>query len=337
MARASRPVGKTRPVSDDTAPRWLLLIHQIPPQPNYLRVKIWRRLQRLGAIAVKNTVYALPIGDQATEDFQWITQEIVKGGGDASVCEARFVNGLRDDQIEALFNEERDKDYAQIVADARQALTPSRSTKAEEDTGAIKSELVKLKRRLSEVVAVDFFGAPGRNAAQAAIAEVERRAAEAQPVAKPVGPEPLQLDQLRGRTWVTRKGIHVDRIASAWLILRFVDPEAKLKFVAGKGYQPEPREIRFDMFEAEFTHEGDRCTFEVLLDRSGLSDRALCAIGEIVHDIDLKDSKFGREETAGIAGLIIGIARSFADDESRLARGRALFDDFYAYLQRKKA
>ncbi len=103
---------------------------------------------------------------------------------------------------------------------------------------------------------------------------------------------------LQGSVWVTRQGVHVDRIASAWLIRRFIDPEARFKFVPAKGYVPEPGELRFDMFEAEFTHEGDRCTFEVLLARAGLADPALAAIGEIVHDIDLKDAKFGREETA---------------------------------------
>ncbi len=140
----------------------------------------------------------------------------------------------------------------------------------------------------------------------------------------------LDVAQHRGRTWVTRTGIKMDRMASAWLIRKLIDPEARFKFVPAKGYQPERGELRFDMFEAEFTHEGELCTFEVLVQRFGLTDPALRAIAEIVHDIDLKDAKYGREEAPGIGQLVAGIAAAHADDEARLARGSALFDDLYA-------
>jgi hypothetical protein len=125
-------------------------------------------------------------------------------------------------------------------------------------------------------------------------------------------------------------------MASGWLIRRFLDPEAHFKFVPAKGYEPETGEVRFDMFEAEFTHEGDRCTFEVLMDRLELKDAALLPIAEIVHDIDLKDSKFGRQDTAGIDRLIAGIAMAHKDDESRLSRASAVFDDLYQYFRRKR-
>ncbi len=137
--------------------------------------------------------------------------------------------------------------------------------------------------------------------------------------------------------WVTRAGVHVDRIASAWLIRRFIDPEARFKFVPPKGYVPAPGELRFDMFEAEFTHEGDNCTFEVLLARSGLSDPALAAIAEIVHDIDLKDSKFSREEASGIARLVGGIAATTEDDTRRIERGSVMLDDLYQYFRTTRA
>ena len=136
----------------------------------------------------------------------------------------------------------------------------------------------------------------------------------------------------RARTWVTRTGIKVDRMASAWVIRRFIDPEARFKFVPAKGYEPEKGELRFDMFDAEFAHEGDLCTFEVLVQRFGLADPALRAIAEIVHDIDLKDAKYGREEAPGVGQLVAGIAAAHPDDEARLARGAALFDDLYASL-----
>ena len=119
---------------------------------------------------------------------------------------------------------------------------------------------------------------------------------------------------LRDRTWVTRQGVYVDRIASAWLIRRFIDPQARFKFVSGKGYRPQAGELRFDMFEAEFTHEGDKCTFEVLLERGALKDPALRAIAEIIHDIDLKDDKFGRTEVAGIRTLVEGISIATEDE-----------------------
>ena len=148
--------------------------------------------------------------------------------------------------------------------------------------------------------------------------------------------EPAARQALKGRVWVTRRGVYVDRIASAWLIRRFIDPDARFKFVPAKGYVPEPGELRFDMYEGEYTHEGDRCTFEVLLARMGLDDPALAAIGEIVHDIDLKDAKFGREEASGIARVMDGIAAANKDDQRRLERGAAVLDDFYEYFRRKR-
>ena len=147
---------------------------------------------------------------------------------------------------------------------------------------------------------------------------------------------PAEQEKPHGQTWVTRRGVHVDRIASAWLIRRFIDPEARFKFVADKGYVPEMGEIRFDMFEAEYTHEGDHCTFEVLLARLCQPEPALQAIAEIVHDIDLKDGKFGREEAAGIKTLIAGIAAATDDDSRRLERGASALDDLYEYFRKKR-
>lgn len=141
----------------------------------------------------------------------------------------------------------------------------------------------------------------------------------------------LRRDEYQGRVWVTREGIKVDRMASAWLVRKFIDLEAQFKFVPAKEYVPRTGELRFDMFEAEFTHDGDLCTFEVLLQRFGLEhDGGLRAIAEIVHDIDLKDAKFGREEAAGIGQLVAGIAAAHPEDEARLARGSAVCDDLYA-------
>jgi len=296
---------------------------------------MWRRLQALGAVAIKNSAYVLPRTDQAREDFEWVLREIIKQGGEASLCEARFVDGLRDDQVEALFNAARDAEYGGIVAEARRVADnlPSGEALPEGRRPQLEAEVARLKRRLAEVSALDFFGAPGREAADGLVASLEARAQR--------GLERMadgrQLGDLHGRTWVTRKGIHIDRIASAWLIRRFVDPGAAFKFVPARSYRPEPGELRFDMFEAEFTHEGDLCTFEVLLARVRLDDPALSPIAAIVHDIDLKDAKFDRPEAAGIDRLIAGIAMRHRDDEDRLARGAAVFDDLYEYFRRKRA
>jgi hypothetical protein len=315
---------------------WLLLIHQLPPQPAYLRVKVWRRLQAMGAVAVKGAVYALPLNEETREDFRWLAREIVGSGGEASLCEARFIEGLSDQQVRALFDGARDADYEAVHKEAG-ALEDELAEQPERRAEAGK-QVARLRRQLAQIAAIDFFGANGRQAAAAALAALEALLAEP---GHDVGPEDSMtggegLRGLHGRTWVTREGVHVDRIASAWLILRFIDPEGRIEFVPGKSRASRPGEVRFDMYEAEFTHEGDRCTFEVLLERARLDDPALRAIGQIVHDVDLKDGKFGREETAGVAGLISGIVLAHPQDERRLTRGAAVLDDLYQYFRNKK-
>jgi hypothetical protein len=220
-----------------------------------------RRLSRMGAALLKSTVYVLPNGAEALEDFTWLAREIHAAGGSAMVCEARFVEGVSDEEIEAMLHAE--------------SIEPSAGGDRE-------------------------------------------------------GPERVTP----GRTWVTRQGVFVDRIASAWLIRRFLDPEARFKFVPARGYRPEVGELRFDMFEAEYTHEGERCTFQTLVARFGLRDPALTVVGEIVHDIDCKDEQFGRPETQGVARLLRGIADDTDQDPERLERGGRLFDDLYAAFAR---
>ena len=310
---------------------WLLLIHQIPPRPAYLRVKIGRHLQRIGAVAIKNSVYALPRNEETQEDFQWVLREVVKGGGDASILEARFVEGLSDQQVVALFQTARETDYRAVAQDTRQvaASFPKRGPPPDNRRSEAANQIARIRQRLSELEKLDFFGAPGREIAEGLVSGLETRL-------KPSG-EPhastapaLCREEYRGRTWVTRSGIKVDRMASAWLIRRLIDPQARFKFVPAKGYQPQRNELRFDMFEAEFTHEGEFCTFEVLLERFGLDEPALRIIAEIVHDIDVKDAKYGREDAPGVGLVVAGIAAAHADDEARLERGAALFDDLYA-------
>jgi hypothetical protein len=310
----------TKPRSEEPA-NWLLLLHQLPAKPAYARVKLWRRLQALGAVAVKNAVYALPAGPQAQEDFEWVLKEINEAGGEGMIVEARLLDGLSDDAVRKLFNTAREEDYRALAKEIRGL----------DKHDATPTQIARLRADAARIVAIDFFGANGREDVEA------RLAAFAPSISHTASPRPAaRLVSGAGHVWVTRRDVHVDRIGSAWLIRRFIDPEATFKFVQAKGYRPQPGELRFDMFEAEFTHEGDRCTYEVLLRRSGLKDAALVAIGEIVHDIDLKDGKFAREEASGIAHLIDGLAASGIQDAQRLERGGALFDDLYAYFRGRR-
>ncbi len=273
--------------------RWMLLIHQIPPTPAYFRVKIGRHLARIGAVPVKNSVYVLPSNDETQEDFHWVLGEIVKGGGDASLVEARFVEGLSDEQLVAMFQSAREADYREVAEQARgvSASLPRKGPIPADRRAEVARQVGRLRQRTSELSDIDFFGAPGRELVEGMLSGLEARMQTVGDVENTRAP--LDRAQYRARTWVTRTGIKVDRMASAWLIRRFIDPEPRFKFVPAKGYRPEPDELRFDMFESEVTHEGELCTFEVLVQRFGLADPALRAIAEIVHDIDVKDAKYG--------------------------------------------
>lgn len=323
---ASKP---PRSAPETRSSGWLLLVHQLPAKHAYPRVKTWRRLQSLGVISLKNAVYALPASDKARQEFQSLLREIERNGGDGFVCEAALVAGIRDDQLRALFNAARDADYDALAKDLRPLSQTLR--KARKPARNLDQALIKFRQRFAEISRIDFFGASRRMRVEALLAGLEHS-----PIAKLSGSAKgvLEPNRLTGMTWVTRRDIHVDRIASAWLIKRFIDPKGTLKFVSGNDYRPLPGELRYDMHDAEFTHEGDNCSFETLLARAGISNPALRAIGEIIHDIDLKDGKFARPETAGIAHVIAGICRSHGDDEARIARGTELFDDAYEQFRR---
>jgi len=305
--------------SDGAEPlSWLLLLHQLPAKPAYARVKLWRRLQALGSVAVKNAVYALPAGSQAQEDFEWALKEITAAGGEGMIVEARLIDGLSDEAVRGLFNSAREADYRALAKEIR-AL----------EKNAAPAQVARLRAEAAKIAAIDFFGANGREDVDARLAALAKPEAGPVRAGKPLVARP-------GQVWVTRRHVHVDRIGSAWLIRRFIDPDATFKFVPAKGYRPRPGEIRFDMFEAEYTHEGDRCTFEVLLQRSALAEPALTAIGEIVHDIDLKDGKFGRTEAGGIAVLIDSLGRADISDQERVERGARMFDDLYDLFRRPR-
>lgn len=334
MPRGGAPGARERPRGQEEprAARWLLLIHQVPPKPDYLRVKVRRRLERVGAIPLKASVYVLPHREDSREDFQWLAREITGDGGEASVCEATFVEDVRDEELVAAFRTARDADYGEIARAAdvlgRQAAPGDRERESGGERAAV-AALARLSRRLADVTAIDFFDAPARADAEAQLrAAAERLRGPREGNAARGGRRDGAT--VRGRTWVTREGVFVDRMGSAWLIRRFIDPDARFRFVPPHGHRPVEGELRFDMFEAEYTHEGDRCTFETLIARFDLRDAALQAVAEIVHDIDLKDEKFARAESAGVERLLAGIAAAHPSDAARLDRAALIFDDLYA-------
>jgi hypothetical protein len=299
-------------------PRWLILVHRIPSRPLYLRAKMRQRLAAVGAVAVKNSVYLLPHGAETLEDLQWIAQEIVAGGGDAHLIAGDFVDGVANDAAIAQFRQERDADYAALADEAKAALAGAELAIAHQ----------RLTRRLDEIRELDFFVAKGRAAAEKAIAAIEARLERTKvQEAKMSQAKP----ELRGKTWVTRPGVKIDRMASAWFIRRFVDPKARFRFVEPSAPRKDG-ELRFDMVGGDFTHEGDRCTFETLVRRVGLPDRRVRAIAEMVHDLDLKDSKYGRAETAGIRMVLDGIMTRTESDDERIERALSVFDDVYDAL-----
>lgn len=321
------------------APQWLLLTHQLPNEPSNLRVKVWRKLQALGAVAVKNSIYALPNRAASREDFEWLRKDIVQSGGEATVFSADSVLEKDDQEMVRSFQHARDEDYAQLRKNARAF---SERARAALDGGHLKAQtLDRLERDWAELQAerdrigkIDFFDTPGRRSADQEFKRggtILARARTASVRRAPAPPPRVPIQSLKGKVWVTRKSPHVDRLAAAWLVRRFVDAKARFKFVIPP-YHSGADEIRFDMPEAEFTHFGDWCTFETLLHRLGLEGPALSTLSEIVHDVDLKDRKFGRPEAAGIALAIRGLCRRYAEDHARVAAGVDFFEGVYSAL-----
>lgn len=312
--------------------RWLWFVPQLPSGPDYLRVKLRRRLQKLGAVLVRSSVYMLPATEECVEDFTWLRFELIADGGDAMILAGSILGGLSDADAESLFGQEREGRYAAIADEARaelERLAPRAGAEAADAAGVYR----RLRRKLDEVIAIDFFDAPGRSAAEHAMQRVVHvLAGESKMEGKVTRSEAARVTP--GSRWVTRPGVRVDRMASAWLIRGFIDPQATFEFMAPESVA-ESGVIRFDMFAGEYTHEGERCTFETLAGRFGFEeDAALRAIGEVVHDIDCKDGKYGRAETAGVAALIEGIVARCDSDEERLREGFRVFDDLHAFYAR---
>jgi hypothetical protein len=328
-------------MSKTSKQEWILLIHQLPPKPTNLRVRIWRKLQKLGAVAIKNSVYVLPANERTNEDFQWLKQEIESAGGEAAVFRADSVEGTTDKEIISAFWKARDEEFAEITAqlDGLGGSVREQTRGKHLSAGRLaahETELDRLHAELERVIANDFFEAKGRAAAvnayqrcQTLIGSSSRKASQSSEKQNV-----LATGDYQGRRWMTRRNIHIDRLASAWLIKQFIDKRPRFYFVADG--ETVENAIAFDMFGAEFTHHGEDCTFETLLKRFGLDDiKGLRELGEIVHDIDLKDDKFHRLEAEGLNVVINGLTETLRDDRKRLQQASLIFDGLLTVLDKR--
>jgi hypothetical protein len=305
------------------ATSWLLLLFSLPTNRNTARVAVWRRLKKIGAVQIKTSTYLLPDEAAQYEQFQWLAQQIRDYGGDSTLVRAQEIEGLSREKVVSLFNAARDKEYV----DLRKALQNFISRRrGKSDAGFAAAELERITKQFRDLRQIDFFGsARGHEVAMLLRrAEGPRRSARLQT---------LDVRQYRGKTWLTRPRPEIDRVGSAWLISKFIDPDAKFVFVPTAEAVPEA--IPFDMLDAEFSHHGNCCTFETLTKRFAIADKAITKIGEMIHDADLDDARFQRVECVGIDRVLKGWAKEALPDEEILRRGFECFDALYAFLQKR--
>jgi hypothetical protein len=331
----ARPNAEQRPIAAPrtarAARRWLLFVHQLPSGPSNLRVRTWRRLQQLGAIPIKQAVYALPDIPNAREDFEWLKTEVKAAGGDASVFAADNVDAWSDDGLIDEFRRSRQEAYAVLARDIEKVLKRATSNRRPSGTRAPASRrrLEVFRERLTAIEHIDFFGSAGRDRVTALCARLEEHTLGRDVrTTSAKSTDPTDVEGYQARLWMTRPRPGVDRMASAWLIRRFIDPEARFGFAADREAVPEDG-LPFDMFGVEFSHQGEGCTFETLCGFFKIQEPAVAQIAAIVHDLDLKDNRFGAPEAVTVGHVIDGLQFAHADDDTLLSQGMALFDALY--------
>lgn len=306
---------------------WVVFSASLPSKGSSSpRVTLWRRLRRLGAISPVSGVQILPAREECVEAFQWLAHEIRQEQGEAVVMRVEAFEGLSDQQLIARFQADRKAEYDELDAQAsalEQQITPSMEPAVRDRT---LEGLEKLRRRYAEIARIDYFDCPEGDQVAARLAALARALA---PTAESVAQvAPAQLAAYRDAHWVTRPHPHVDRLACAWLIRRFVNPDAVIRYARDPG----PNEVAFDMEDAQFGHIGNLCTFETMMQAFNLDDPALDSIAEIVHEIDLRDGRFMRPETMGIDAVLQGWLHADLADSEREAHGIALFEGLYLAL-----
>ena len=301
--------------------RWLILVHQLPARPSNLRVRIWRRLQQVGAVVLRNSLYVLPVTDEAREDFNWVREEIRTAGGQVSVLEASAVDGYTDQELVDQFRRLRTSEYEALAKAIRDV--GRRDTKLERGAADIARVLRGMRERFGVIQARDYFAAPGRELVDKALNEAMRAGADGPHTRR--ANRALRAKDFRGRTWVTRPRPGIDRFASAWCIRRFVDVKAKFGF-SDSSRPLRAGQIPYDLPEVEFGHHGSHCTLETLVHRFGIDGAGLDPLLRVVHDLDFKDSRYGMPECAAVARLVDGLRARFNDDAELLEQGIVMID-----------
>jgi hypothetical protein len=301
---------------NDAKPPWLLLVFSLPKKGASLRVTVWRKLQRCGALPLGNSGYFLPNTSDNRERFEWLATAVRTEQGEASVVEVQSIDNCSFVQMKRRFSDARTEDYRALLNELRK---PAKAA-------SLSSRITKLRQRLLDIVAIDFFGNPLRKQVEQALNTMQKTSAntEVTQVSK-VSPA-----EYRNREWVTRPRPGVDRVTSAWLIRKFIDPKAK--FVFAPEDQKPPEAVPFDMYEGGFGHRGEDCTFETLVKVFRIGDKKVSVMAEIVHDADLFDEKFGRKEGFGIDEVMKGWAQEGLSDQELLKRGMQLAEGLYKSL-----
>jgi hypothetical protein len=306
-----------------TTPRWLLLVYQLPPRSSNARVKTWRRLQQIGALATRNAVYVLPNTEACHEDFEWLRKEIVAAGGEATVFTADAASDGSAEELVKMFQRTRESDYAAIGQRIDRLLKTRPVKPSAAGRTRQQREVRQLRDRFNNVLKTDFFGAAARDEVGSSLARLEHvvsgRSADKRAAAASTQ---LSRRAFQRRRWVTRPRPGVDRMASAWLIRRFIDPKATFAFVD----QPRKNDVPFDMYTGEFSHQGDACTFEVLLARFAITDSAALRIGQVVHDLDMKETKYAAPESPVVGRMVEGLRAMHAADDDLLDHGIGMFE-----------
>ena len=300
---------------------WLLLLVRLPATHSAERVAIWRKLKKSGAVQIQTSTYILPDDPARYETFQWLTQHIRDAGGDATLVRVREIEGFSNERLIDLFNAARAKEYASV----REMLRPLIASAGRRSN--LGGKLDRIRKQFREIRGTDFFDSPKAKDVELVLRKLE----EPEPRSKP---QPkLESRDFRDRVWLTRPRPEIDRVGSAWLIRKSIDPKAKFVFESRR--TPNRRVLAFDMLEGDFSHDGDDCTFETLIRRFGIEDKAIRKIAEMIHDADLDDDKFQRKECVGIDRILKGWAKQGLPDKEILRRGFECFDALYSFLQRR--
>ncbi len=301
---------------------WLLLLYALPARQTALRVALWRKLRKIGALSLKTSAHVLPDGPLHFERFQWLAQQARDGGGEATLVRGARIEGTSHDDLIRLFQETRRMDY---LALAREVSALTRLHRRKRGAGFAAS-LEKLRRQFEYIRAIDFFACPAAHDTEVLL----RKAASLHELAPRRRPAALHRKDFQRRVWLTRPRPEIDRVGSAWLIRKFIDPRAR--FVFSSSLAGHPNAVPFDMLDVEFTHHGEDCTFETLRKRFAITDPVAVRIGEMIHDADLEDAKFQRAECLGLDLLCKGWARLRWSDAEILKAGLRAFDALYASL-----